>query len=96
MNNLTIYFGDVGVSQTVKRTIFIDENGNKHIVYHVIISGKPLCIRVYARHDDDGITECINIERWSSIKRWYFYCLGKYMCHEVVHRRDLLHLFKGL
>ena len=96
MDNLTIYFGDVGVSQVIKSTVFIDENGSKHVVYHVIISGKPLCVRVYATFDDDDITECINIERWSSIKSWYLYCLDKYMCCEVVHRRDLLHLFKGL
>lgn len=98
MDFLGMYFGDVGVSQVVKSTAFTDDDDEKHIVYHAIISKKPLCVCVhmFTEHDNGGIAVCLDIVTWASIKHWYFDCLDNGECYEEVYREDLLHLFKGL
>lgn len=95
--DINVCFGDTNVSQIVKSTAFIDDDDEKHTIYHAIIAEKPLCIHTYTQHDDNGsVNICTCIEKWSNIKHWYFDCLDNGECHEEVYHQDLLHLFDGL
>ena len=85
-----------GVNQRVKSTTFTDDDDNKHVIYHITVARKPLCVHMYTEHVDNSVTVYVDHEKWSSIKHWYFACLDDYDCCEEVYREDLLHLFKGL
>lgn len=88
--------GDVGVSQCVKRTLFTDYIGEKHVVYHVEILKKPLCIHMYTKHKNNNVVICTHIEKWSILKSWYLNCLDCFDCCEEDYHPDLLRLFDGL
>ena len=96
---MDMYFddiGDVGVSQCIMRTTFTDDDDEKHVIYHVEILHKPLCVHMYTKHRNNDVAICTHIEKWSNLKHWYFDCIDNGECCKEVYHPDLLRLFDGL